>query len=110
MLCVMLLLFQGLSGPPGAQGLKGNMGIGFLGPKGELGMPGPPGPLGPPGTGSFAIGQGVEIIGPIGEPGERGDKVCPLVFLCQLFVHTTALSLCSNGETVSMFLSDHQIK
>jgi len=50
--------------------------VGFQGPQGEPGPPGPMGPPGPPGQGAFAIGKELAIVGPAGEKGQHGEKVC----------------------------------
>jgi uncharacterized membrane protein YagU involved in acid resistance len=51
------------------------MGVGFEGPKGDKGIKGE---VGPPGE-SYPyslISPPEEVIGPIGLPGAKGDKVC----------------------------------
>lgn len=51
------------------------MGLGFEGRKGEKGHKGERGPPGPPVPNSYRIASNNTIVGPTGEPGEKGDAV-----------------------------------
>lgn len=50
------------------------MGLSFEGPKGDKGLKGDPGPPGESNQLPFVTG-GDDVVGPIGQPGEKGDKV-----------------------------------
>lgn len=64
------------------------MGLGFYGPKGDKGDRGEPGPPGDSQyDNQFKVGE--VIVGPIGLPGDKGDKVnmninCTMHYLKQL--------------------------
>jgi len=62
---------QGVPGPPGLPGMKGNAAYGRQGEKGEMGLQGPPGLPGP-----GAMDKNHTVVGPPGEKGYRGSKVC----------------------------------
>lgn len=62
------------------KGEKGNMGLGYEGQKGEKGQKGERGPVGTPAVLPFTEPKGTNV-GPIGEPGEKGDIVgCLLIY------------------------------
>lgn len=50
------------------------MGVGFQGPKGQKGAKGETGPPGESLYSEFNPGEAI-VIGPVGPPGQKGDKV-----------------------------------
>jgi hypothetical protein len=78
MLCaahsMFILTLQGPTGYPGLKGEKGNMGVGYEGQKGQKGEKGDRGPVGSPASFSFT-GPEDFTVGPIGDKGDKGERV-----------------------------------